>query len=45
MVPDDVKHLCVPVLAHRLLLRDATTLREAQAFLSTLVEGVAVPHP
>jgi MoxR-like ATPase len=45
VVPDDVKHLCVPVLAHRLLLRDATTLREAQAFLSTLVEGVAVPHP
>ena len=33
VVPDDVKHLCVPVLAHRLLLRDAATLREAQAFL------------
>jgi MoxR-like ATPase len=45
VVPDDVKRLCVPVIAHRLLLRDAATLREAQTFLSTLVEGVAVPHP
>jgi MoxR-like ATPase len=45
VVPDDVKHLAIPVLAHRLLLRDAATLREAQAFLSRLVEGVAVPHP
>lgn len=45
VVPDDVKRLSVPVLAHRLLLRDAATLRDAQTFLSTLVEGVAVPHP
>ena len=45
VVPDDVKRLCVPVLAHRLLLRDATTLRGAQGFLSTVVEGVPVPHP
>ena len=45
VVPDDVKQLAVPVLAHRLMLRDPATLREAQAFLDALVDGVAVPHP
>ena len=45
VVPDDVKRLAVPVLAHRLMLRDPATLREAQTFLAALVEGVAVPHP
>jgi MoxR-like ATPase len=45
VVPDDVKRLSVPVLAHRLLLRDPTTLRDAQMFLARLVEGVPVPHP
>ncbi len=45
VVPDDVKRLAVPVLAHRLLLRDPATLREAQAFLVALVDGVPVPHP
>jgi hypothetical protein len=32
------------VLAHRLLLRDPTTLAEARAFLAALVEHVPVPH-
>ncbi|MGZ4737401.1 MAG: AAA family ATPase [Acidimicrobiia bacterium] len=45
VVPDDVKQLAVPVLAHRLLLRDPSTLREAQAFLIALVDAVAVPRP
>ena len=45
VVPDDVKRLAVPVLAHRLLLRDPATLREAQVFVAALVDGVAVPHP
>jgi MoxR-like ATPase len=45
VVPDDVKHLAVPVLAHRLMLRDPATLREAQTFLVSLVESVPVPHP
>ncbi len=45
VVPDDVKRLAVPVLAHRLMLRDPATLREAQAFLVALVDGVPVPHP
>jgi MoxR-like ATPase len=45
VVPDDVKRLAVPVLAHRLVLRDPATLREAQAFLHALVDGVPVPHP
>ena len=45
VVPDDVKQLAVPVFAHRLMLRDPATLREAQAFLHALVDGVPVPHP
>jgi MoxR-like ATPase len=45
VVPDDVKRLAVPVLAHRLVLRDPATLREAQTFLHALVDGVPVPHP
>ena len=45
IVPDDVKHLAVPVLAHRLMLRNPATLREAQAFLVALVDAVAVPRP
>ncbi|HEY3725402.1 MAG TPA: MoxR family ATPase [Acidimicrobiia bacterium] len=45
VVPDDVKRLAVPVLAHRLLLRDPATLREAQVFVAALVDGVPVPHP
>jgi MoxR-like ATPase len=45
VVPDDVKRLAIPVLAHRLVLRDPATLRETQAFLHALVDGVPVPHP
>jgi MoxR-like ATPase len=45
VVPDDVKQLAVPVLAHRLMLRDPATLREAQSFVLALVAAVAVPHP
>jgi MoxR-like ATPase len=45
VVPDDVKRLSVPVLAHRLLLRDPATLAEAQAFLGRLVEQVPAPRP
>jgi MoxR-like ATPase len=45
VVPEDVKQLATPVLAHRLMLRDPATLREAQAFLHALVDTVAVPHP
>ena len=45
VVPDDVKHLasrCSPTAS---CCATPATLREAQTFLSTLVEGVAVPHP
>ncbi len=45
VVPNDVKQLAVAVLAHRLMLRDPATLREAQSFLTALVDGVPVPHP
>jgi MoxR-like ATPase len=45
VVPEDVKRLAVPVLAHRLVLRDPATLREAQAFVAALVDAVPVPHP
>jgi MoxR-like ATPase len=44
VVPDDVKRLSIPVLAHRLVLRDPTTLSDAQAFLGRLVEQVPVPR-
>jgi MoxR-like ATPase len=44
VVPDDVKRLSIPVLAHRLVLRDAVSLADAQAFLGRLVEQVPVPH-
>jgi MoxR-like ATPase len=45
VVPDDVKRLAVPVLAHRLVLRDPTTLAESQAFLGQIVGQVPAPRP
>jgi MoxR-like ATPase len=48
VVPDDVKHMAVPVLAHRLVLRDARDAglesgRRVAALLRALVEDVPVP--
>jgi MoxR-like ATPase len=45
VIPDDLKQLAVPVLAHRLILSANTRLRghSAQQVLTDLVERVPVP--
>jgi MoxR-like ATPase len=44
VVPDDVQTLAVPVLAHRLVLRDGAGADEAALAVEQLVERVAVPR-
>jgi MoxR-like ATPase len=44
VVPDDVQMLAVPVLAHRLVLRDGAGVDEAALVVEELVERVAVPR-
>ena len=45
VLPDDVKFLVTPVLAHRLVLRNEEKIRgiTAREILEDLVHGVAVP--
>lgn len=45
VTPDDVKHLAIPVLAHRLILKDHEKLRGGakSEFLSKIVETIPVP--
>lgn len=43
VIPDDVKELAVPVLAHRILVRGATYQNTAESFLQGLLEQVAAP--
>ncbi|UUZ97546.1 MoxR family ATPase [Paenibacillus sp. P25] len=45
VIPDDVKALAVPVLAHRLLLAPSAQLSErpAEAIVASLVAGTPVP--
>ena len=45
VTPDDVKHLVIPVLAHRLILKDHEKLRggATSEFLSKIVETIPVP--
>lgn len=45
VTPDDVKHLAIPVLAHRLILKDHEKLRggATSEFLSKIVETIPVP--
>jgi MoxR-like ATPase len=47
VLPDDIKHLTVPVLAHRLILTDETRLRGATAeqFLEEILKQIPVPQP
>ncbi len=45
VVPDDVARLAVPVLAHRLVLRDPASLAEARALVETILAGIPVPRP
>jgi MoxR-like ATPase len=44
-IPDDVKHMVVPVLGHRIMLSTRTRLRgrDNNAVLREIVEGVPVP--
>ena len=45
VLPDDVKHLTIPVLAHRLILKDQEKLKGGSAteFLQKIVESTPVP--
>ena len=43
VIPDDVKMLAVPVLAHRILLRGLSYQNTAESFLRTLLDKVPVP--
>jgi MoxR-like ATPase len=47
VLPDDIKHLAVPVLAHRLILTDEERLRggTAEHLLDELIEQMPVPAP
>jgi MoxR-like ATPase len=45
VTPDDIKHLAIPVLAHRLILEDQEKLKGGtkRAFLNNILETVSVP--
>jgi MoxR-like ATPase len=47
VLPDDVKHLAFPVLAHRLILKEEERLRgeTAERFLKQIIDQVPVPAP
>jgi MoxR-like ATPase len=47
VLPDDIKHLAVPVLAHRLILTDEKRLRGAtsEQLLEEILEKIPVPQP
>jgi MoxR-like ATPase len=47
VLPDDIKYLAGPVLAHRLILTDETRLRGAtpEQFLEEILEQIPVPQP
>ena len=47
VLPDDIKHLVVPVLAHRLILTDEQRLRGAtsEQLLEKILEQIPVPQP
>jgi MoxR-like ATPase len=45
VVPDDVRALAVPVLAHRLELRTGPDSARARAVVREVAQGVTVPVP
>ena len=47
VLPDDIKHLVVPVLAHRLILTDEERLRGGtpQQLLEEILGQIPVPAP
>jgi MoxR-like ATPase len=47
VLPDDIKSLAIPVLAHRLILKEEKRLRgeTAEHFLEELIKQIPVPVP
>jgi MoxR-like ATPase len=47
VLPDDIKSLAVPVLAHRLILKEEERLRgeTLEHLLEEIVHGITVPAP
>ena len=47
VLPDDIKYLAVPVLAHRLILKEEERLRgeTLEHLLEEIIHGIAVPAP
>ena len=47
VLPDDIKSLAIPVLAHRLILKEEERLRgeTAEHFLEELIKQIPVPVP
>ena len=45
VVPDDIARLAVPVLAHRLVLRDPGRLADQRALVQAVLATVPVPRP
>ena len=43
MIPDDVKELAVPVLAHRIIMRGISYQSDSTTFVMELTRNVAVP--
>ena len=43
VIPDDVKELAVPVLAHRMVMRGVSSRTGAESFLTEVLKAVAVP--
>ena len=43
VIPDDVKELAVPVLAHRIIMRGISYQSDSTAFVMELTNKVAVP--
>jgi MoxR-like ATPase len=45
VVPDDIARLAVPVLAHRLVLRDPGRLSDQRMLVQTVLDAVPAPRP
>ena len=43
VIPDDVKELAVPVLAHRILLRGISYQNSSESFLRDLLDKIPAP--
>ena len=44
-MPDDIARLAVPVLAHRLVLRDPGRLSDQRTLVQTILDAVPAPRP